>query len=482
MNNNTQQFYKDLWQVISTEGCNFYSDSFKNLHSYKELKNNILKCCKTFERNYQSKIAILCDKNFLNYASILGILFSENIWVPLSKKTPDERNLDILQNLDADILITDVSTSDYLVQKLFNKKIKIISVNCLFAQKLDINYVPKLANKPNDLSMVYYTSGSTGLPKGVMVKNEGFINTIKNVMNIFKPQKLRYIDLHDLSFNIYSILFSCILSRSHLFSANSDIDILFPGKAILREKINMLMTVPSTLKRILLEKKSDEIIKLLHYVVACGEPLSFELLETFLLSKKNLVFYNFYGSTEVSSWNFCHKCTQSTLNYKSIMNFVPVGSPLDGNEAIIRDDGMLLVKGVQVTPGYIGHELNSHLIQYKGSKWFPMGDAAEKFDEIYSCKGRIDGVMKVKGYRIHLSDIELNLKKIDNINECVCFVHQDKIIAFVFSRIFKEPKSILQKARDILPAYMLPAKIIIESDVPINKNGKIDRARIREKL
>ncbi len=483
MHNNTHEFYRDLWQAISFEDDNFYSDSSRNFHSYKELKNNILKCCKTFEGDFQLKIAILCDKNFLNYCSILGVLFTENIWVPLSIKTPDERNLQILQNLDADILIIDNSTSEELVQKISDSNIKIISVSSLFAQDPEISYQPKLTNKPEDLAMVFYTSGSTGIPKGVMVKNEGFVNTIKNVIDIFKFKKSRFIDLHDLSFNLsYPILFPCILSKSHLFAANSDIDILFPGKAILREKINVLFTVPSTLKRIIPEKNSDEIINLLEYVVACGEPLTFELLETFLLINKNQIFYNFYGSTEVSAWNFVQKCTQSTLKYKSTMNFVPIGRPMIGNDAIIRNDGMLLVKGVQVTPGYIGHKSNSHLVEYRGADWFPMGDAGELIDGIYSCKGRIDGVLKVKGYRIHLSDIETNLKKIENINECVCFANHEKITAFVFSKKYKEPKSVLQKAREVLPSYMLPSKIIIDLDVPVNKNGKIDRAKIREKL
>ena len=135
------------------------------------------------------------------------MLFTENIWVPLSIKTPEERNLQILQNLDADILIIDNSTSEELIQKLSESNFKIISVSSLFAQDPEISYQPKFTNKPQDLAMVFYTSGSTGIPKGVMVKNEGFVNTIKNVIDIFKFKKSRFIDLHDLSFNflLYTI-------------------------------------------------------------------------------------------------------------------------------------------------------------------------------------------------------------------------------------------------------------------------------------
>ena len=161
-------------------------------------------------KGFSTKIAILCDKNFLNYCSILGVLFTENIWVPLSIKTPDE--ISNIAKLGRDILIIDNSTSEELVQKISDSNIKIISVSSLFAQDPEISYQPKLTNKPEDLAMVY-TSGSTGIPKGYG-KNEGFVNTIS--IDIFKFKKSRFIDLHDLSFNLFINIVSLYFIKSHL--------------------------------------------------------------------------------------------------------------------------------------------------------------------------------------------------------------------------------------------------------------------------
>ena len=126
----------------------------------------------------------------------------------------------------------------------------------------------------------------------------------------------------------------------------------------------MLITVPSTLKRVIIDVNSKKAINLLNTVISCGEPLSFNILASFL-EKKGIDFFNFYGSTEVAPWIFFHKCSTSTLRYESNHNFVPIGDLLPNNEMTITEDGMLLIKGIQVTPGYIGHDHNSHLIKYR---------------------------------------------------------------------------------------------------------------------
>ena len=141
----------------------------------------------------------------------------------------------------------------------------------------------------------------------------------------------------------------------------------------------------------IIDVNSKKAINLLDTVISCGEPLSFNILASFL-KKKN--FFNFYGSKRLL--HDFHKCSNSTLRYESNQNFVPIGDLLPNNEMAITEDGMLLIKGIQVTPGYIGHDHNSHLIKYDGSLWFPMQDVIEKYCGVYFCKGRIDGVLKIK--------------------------------------------------------------------------------------
>ena len=480
MSTTTRSFYRKLWQVICSEKGVFFSDSYKQTHTYEELKNNVLICFEKFHQHNQARIAVLCGKTFLNYSSIIGILFSENIWVPLSNAVPDQRNTEILANVEADFLITDRSLEDPVIVEAKSQGIDIVFVTDLFSKKSSHEVkLDTFGNDPKDLSMIFYTSGSTGVPKGVMIKNESFINNVENITQILNVEKRKFVDLHDVSFVIsIPIIFPCILSRSELFSANSEADILFPGNVILRERVDTVITVPSTLKRIVFDRNSSSVMSTLKTVVSCGEPLAYDLLEAFIVNKQ-LSFFNFYGSTEVAPWIFFHKCTTATLKFRSMHNFVPIGSLLDGNEMEIDNDGMLLIRGCQITPGYIKHETNSHLVSYKHSLWLPMHDLVEKIDNIFFCKGRMDGVAKIKGFRVHLSDIEINMKKLQGVDECICFVEGEKITAHVFSKTINNKKIVFEKAKQILPNYMIPNTIILKKTAPINKNGKVDRAKIK---
>ena len=187
MSDETKSFYYKLWQIISSEKGKFFSDSQKHSYYYEELKNNILLCCEIFHEHKQEKVAVLCDKTFLNYCSILGILFSENIWVPMSNSSPDGRNIEIIENLEANFIITDRVLTDPVIERAKQLKIRVIVISELFSRQPDENCEPPCCkNKPKDLSMIYYTSGSTGVLKGVMIKNESFVNNISNICAIIK--------------------------------------------------------------------------------------------------------------------------------------------------------------------------------------------------------------------------------------------------------------------------------------------------------
>ena len=74
------------------------------------------------------------------------------------------------------------------------------------------------------------------------------------------------------------------------------------------------------------------------------------------------------------------------------------------------------------------------------------------------------------------------LKKINGVQECVCFANGEKITAFVYSQILSETDEIFKKAAEFLPNHMLPSRIVLGKQIPINKNGKIDRARIKHEF
>ena len=170
------------------------------------------------------------------------------------------------------------------------------------------------------------------------------------------------------------------------------------------------------------------------------------------------------------------------LKYKDY-GYAPIGRCIDGNKISVTNDNLLLVNGPQVTPGYFGKENLNHLIEYKGDKWFSMGDVVEIQNDIYICKGRLDNQIKLNGYRIHLMDIETQIKKNNNIEDCMCIVEQfneQKIISVILICKMDITVSELRVfLKNKLPSYMIPRKVICIKEKPINKNGKLDRAKLK---
>lgn len=472
-----------MWSTITRTKGVFCVESSGRESSYAELRNNII-CGSHFLRRKvkNKKIVIWGNKNFENYSAVLSILFSGNTWVPLSEKNPEMRNLELIKDLKPNILITDLELSALSLKKLKSYKVEILKFSDLFnitgaKQPIGLNV------RPTDISMIYFTSGSSGKPKGVRIKHESFVQNVNNIIAITKTEGRRFGDFHDLSFVIsIPILFTCIMSQGNIFCANSDLDILLPSNAILKFDVDFLITVPSTLSRIVESVDFLNVCSRLKTVISCGEPLKFETLKSFL-DNSNLSFYNFYGSTEVAPWIFFHRCDQKTLEFSKVHNFVPIGKLISGNEMALDDQGMLLIRGVQVTPGYEGEPSGSHLIQFEGQEWFPTNDVLEVYNGLFFCKGRIDGVIKIKGFRIHTSDIENEIKKIDSTQKCICLTDETtkglKIIAFIEGKSDAISKRIQNGLKDRLPPYMVPHKFIMVDQFPINKNGKIDRSKLK---
>ena len=475
-------FYTKLLEVFSNSNENFLIDSTGNKTTYLEAKSHMRKCYTTLKNYKKKKIVILSEKSKLNYCLILTILFSGNTWVPLNPDNPFQRTRDILKTLKPDLLILDKGTKDELLLFLDKNLIKYKFIDDLFlGLETEITF-DHLEINPKHLSMIYFTSGSTNIPKGVMIKHESFIQNIINILKIVKPRKNIFGDYHDLSFVIsIPIIFPAIMSESTIFIGNK-FDNILPCNSILNFKVDFIITVPSTLERMIAEKKSHIAVNKMKTIISCGEPFPKKLMKKYI-KFKNLDLFNFYGSTEVAPWIFYHKC--SKVSSKLEREFVPIGNLIAGNKMLIDDDGILYIRGKQVTPGYLGEPRNNHLKKINNFLWFPTGDIVEEYKNLYFCKGRKDGQIKIRGYRVHLSDIESQINKFRDIDGCVCFLNEKEskkeIISIIITKKI-DKQGIYAHLKKQLPNYMIPKKVFYQSERPVNNNGKLDRKLLVDKF
>ena len=316
--------------------------------------------------------------------------------------------------------------------------------------------------------------------------HSNFIPFINNALNILPfSQGEIFSDYHEFSFDLTVFyLFCTILTESSFSPALGKKDRLSLINHAISNNVTVWSSVPSSIARIKLLRPDEKYQSFIKILFLSGEPFRLDILKYCYenLSIKNI--FNFYGLTETGVENLYFECSPSDLDRFSEQSFVPIGSPLPGNEIMLTDDKELLIGGQQITPGYIGGREKNRFEIIDGKRWFHSGDIVEKIDDVYFCKGRLDNQVKVSGYRIELLDIEAALRKITGVVEAVCFVNDNSpdnifITGVVQIADFDENKLKIELKKRI-PYYMIPQKIFPINTFGTNQSGKIDRAGVKK--
>jgi len=478
------KFYQKIIETIKSSQslCYVYYDE---KHYYPELYKNIEKLNFILHQYSVSKIALYVGKSFYSYCGIFGILLSGNTWIPFDPKYPEKRNLEMLKLAIPNLVLTDREMPETLKTFLEENNIRIIDINAVFKSnnKKQISMNNFLEN---DIAYIMFTSGSTGTPKGVPMTNGNYINFINNVMTIipFEKQEV-FSDFHEFGFDISIFyLFCCVLTDSAFSPFIKEEEKFFPVENMIQNNITIWSSVPSVISRIKSMRPYDTIQTKIKIMFICGEPFYLNILKYCYDNMKITSVYNFYGLTETGVENFYHCCSIEDLERFKEKGYVPIGKPLPGNDIKVTSDNELLISGCQITPGYLGLNKNSRIRNINNTKWFYTGDVVEKFEDVYFCKGRIDSQVKLGGFRVELLDIEAHIKKIDDINDAVCFVKNSNnnnllICAIESTKVLNE-MDLIAFLKNELPKYMIPKKFIHFKLFPRNKNGKIDRKKIKE--
>ena len=430
-------------------------------------------------------VAICLDRSPELIISILAVLQTGAAYLPLDPKYPEHRLAFMLRDSRAQVMITqrrDLSAR----LATGNSSLTTLFIEDEFAPA-DQNQSASYASppgRPGDAAYLIYTSGSTGTPKGVVVEQGNAVALIAWARSYFDKESLRGV-LASTSVCFDLSIFEIFLPLSTGNTVVLVNDVLELPSCPHAEKVTLVNTVPSAMNALLQTKLPPSV----NTVCMAGELLPPELVDRVYATGIKRVF-DLYGPTETTTYSTC------ALRLPGAP--ASIGRPIGNTRIYLLDEnlsqvppgalGEIFIGGEGVTRGYLDRPkltserfLTLPAVEPQG-RLYRTGDLARQLgDGSLVYLGRRDQQVKLRGHRIELGEIETALREASGASDVAVVVQKrkagDTLVAFVTER---EPGQVSGKEctaalRKRLPAYMIPALIILVAALPLTPNGKVDR-------
>ncbi|MBP3285041.1 MAG: amino acid adenylation domain-containing protein [Clostridia bacterium] len=447
-------------------------------------------------------IPVFLPKSAESIFAFLGVAYSGNFYVPIDITLPAERIEKILTVLEPSLIVSDAENAEKI--KKISKAEVLLQEDC---DKMEVKEeaIRGVLRRMIDTDPLYvlFTSGSTGMPKGVTISHRSVIDYIEWATAFFAfcekdvlgNQAPFYFDNSIL--DIYTMLktgATLVIIPESLF--------IFPVKLfrfMMENQVNSIFWVPSALSVVAMHKDMERSeLPCLKKVLFCGEVMPTKTLNFWRKLYPNALFANLYGPTEITDVCSCYVVDREFEDDESL----PIGFPCNNTDILVlKEDnqeveageiGELCVRGTCLSLGYYGDSektaevfVQNPLNQQYLEKIYKTGDLVKyngRGELIYVC--RKDFQIKHQGHRIELGEIETAVYSLEKIKQCAALYDEGKKQICLFCSVCDEmtEKEVFSELKKKLPQYMLPAKIRIEEGLPLNANGKIDRKLLKTYL
>jgi amino acid adenylation domain-containing protein len=478
--------------------------------TYRELVELSSEICRVLQsRGVQpgDRVGVYAPKSVETVAAIFGILEAGAAYVPVDPSAPPRRNLEIL---------TDCSVRAVVTEELRAGKLRVESGRALdplddlhplrrWGASMVLLGEPherELEPAPPGLAYILYTSGSTGKPKGVMHTHASALSFIEWCSAEFLPTSQDRFSSHAPFHFDLSILDLYVPLRHGgavvLIGEEAGKKPLQLAELIRDQRLTVWYSTPSIL-RLLLDfgKMNREDAATLRLVLFAGEVFPMKHLRALMSVWPHPGYYNLYGPTETNV------CTYYAVPGKlpwSDSETLPIGSACSGDELKVVDgegrevapgtEGELLASGGSVMLGYWNRpEITKSLfaVDAAGRRWYRTGDVvADEGKGVFRFLGRRDRMVKRRGYRVELGEIESALYRHEKVAEAAAVALPDAesgvlIKAFVRWSGQAAPSIIELKqfCAANLPLYMVPDRFELLAELPKTSTDKVDYQALR---
>jgi len=438
-------------------------------------------------------VAIYLEKSVRLFATMLGILKAGAGYVPIDPRFPLERIRDILDDSDARLFVGEGRLAEEIGTQINTAMLRLDRDTAQIATEPTDRLHKDMGMTPARLCYVIYTSGSTGRPKGVMIEHRNaaaFVETLAPIYQVTADDRVYQGFSTAFDASVEEIWVALAIGGTLVVPteeiARSPVDV---AEFITKNNITYFSTVPTFLSTI------DSELACVRTLVVGGEACPAELVSRWATPGRRML--NTYGPTEATVVATYAQCHPGAL--------VTIGTALPGYETYVLDEeqnelgsgenGELYIGGPAVARGYMNlPELTDECFidyQPKGGDGVPERLYRTR-DMVRVCEngelqflGRMDGQIKIRGFRVELSEIEAVLVEHADIKAAaVTVVDSDgmkELAAYVVIEtrdVDLDRKSIAKLLRQRVPEYMVPMHLDVVDDLPALTSGKVDRRNL----
>jgi non-ribosomal peptide synthetase component F len=350
---------------------------------------------------------------------------------------------------------------------------------------------------PYEAAYTLFTSGSTGVPKGIPISHEN-LDALMEDMWLRYPlsQGNKVLQAFELSFDV-SI--ACILlawtQGAHLIVADlNGITAIQAFKSVYDHQVDFVVLPPWALFYIKKLKLLAMPMPWVKQTLFTGEALSWNVVQDWMTSAVHSKVDNAYGPTEGTVWSLIDSLDE-TIQHQLVNGLCPIGQNLKTIQIqIVNDNGELVkqgergelwIGGPQIFHGYVNLEEKTKEVLFEKDQifWYKTGDIVfeNDFNKIMYVN-RKDNQVQINGYRVELGEVEHHLRDFIESDAAVVLAHTHDDVTELFAFAESEQKSeeeILDALKKNLPGYMVPRNVFILPSLPVNASGKIDKTNLR---
>jgi len=492
------QLFKILnnFDVLSDQACFYIKNKNYTYGQFSKLLSRIQKLIHFYN---DEVFGILMHDDIRVYASIVAVLLQNKGYVIINPKNPIERNNSIIEQSGL-LHILCFFESDISLATQFG-------ANLIFVSDLSDDESDKLTEPgifhwdENKTAYILFTSGSTGIPKGVKITHKNLASFFESFfkLDISITDSDKVLQMFDLTFDVSVAMLLCpLIKGACIYTTPFDkVKYIEIAKILNKYSISVLCLVPSVLsylKPYFAELKFESVKE----CILTAEASHYDLINDWKRCVPHSQIWNLYGPTEATIWCLAYKFDENAENeiYNGMIaigkEMYSVGSLVIDEQdkiiSVINEKGELLISGEQVTYGYI-NDADKNLsafvnIEVDGNKqrYYKTGDVVYKneFGNLMYC-GRLDHQVKVQGYRIELNEIEYYARMHSKTSNAICFIsgNDSQELILIIEQMIGSESEIISELKIKLPAYMVPRKVISINAFPVNASNKIDRPSIR---